>query len=286
MKRMDARTLNRQQLSEKRQQVIALYQSGMAIKAIMRETGLCRQTVDRAIQRHHAGDTQTPDARGNKKGSGQLLSEDFQSRICDEVFSRRPWQLGIDLRHYVWTRDTVQTLILKRCGIDVSNRVMRNYLQRWGITPDTKKPRLERCTPTIRIWLMAHYPVVEAQAQSEGAKILWLSQHTAITHPFRTDEQKRNKHILMGVVDHRDALSWLIMSGIADANNQIRWLEALMKEYPKQKLFLIRHDEILFKTDEVNDWLQKHQDRIVLVPDLKNRPPASPASPGNSAEVL
>lgn len=203
---MDARKLTAEQSSEIRQKVVTLHQAGMAIKDIMLETGLCRQAVDRTIKRHQAGETQTPQARGKKQGSGQLLSEECQSSICDQVFSRRPWQLGMDVGGYLWTRESLQALILKQYGIEVSERVMRIYLQRWGIKQNTHKSRIERCTPTIRTWLMTHYPVVEAIAQSEGAKILWLCRHITIPHPFGANQQKRKKHTLMSVVDHRDSL--------------------------------------------------------------------------------
>ena len=71
--------------------------------------------------------------RGNKTGDGRRLTPEQEHLIQRKIIDKDPDQLKLDFA--LWTRGTVQQLILQETKIDLPMRPVGDYLQRWGFTP-------------------------------------------------------------------------------------------------------------------------------------------------------
>ena len=110
MKKLDARKLSQKQLLKKRQQVIRLYEEQLPVMKIVEETGLSWPAVNVAIKSHKENSSLEPAPRGRKQGTGRRLSEEQETRICNIIYRKRPWQVGLRIssrKLFLWNRDAV-----------------------------------------------------------------------------------------------------------------------------------------------------------------------------------
>ena len=190
MKKIDARKLSLKQLLEKRQRVISLFQAGTPIMKIVEESGLSWPAVNVAIKRHKENSSLEPSRRGRKQGTGRILSEEQEARLCNIIYRKRPWQVGLrssSRKLSLWNRDAVRQLIEQECGIKLSVRGGAKYLERWGfplmkrLPSNEKKPRPRNyCAWYIERWLKANYDEIENRAKAENKVIYWVSKKTVI----------------------------------------------------------------------------------------------------------
>src|SRR5262249_13347497 len=115
------------------------------------------------------------DRTGRPVGSGRFLSDQQAERVKSHIDFHAPEEVGIP--HALWTRRAVRDLIRNEFGIDLAERTVGLYLRRWGYT--SKRPA--RCSrkqdpDEVAQWLAETYPALEAQAEREGAEILWADE--------------------------------------------------------------------------------------------------------------
>ena len=93
-------------------------------------------------------------------------------RIRRIVVDRCPDQLKLPFA--LWTREAVQRLIRKECGIAMPIRTVGEYLKRWNFTPQKPlKQAYERDPEAVRQWVEEEYPAIETRAKQEGCEIHW-----------------------------------------------------------------------------------------------------------------
>jgi transposase len=105
-------------------------------------------------------------------GSGRVLSDAKAEHLQRLLRTHQPEELGIAAP--LWTRRAVRDLIRQECGLDLAERTVGRYLQRWGFT--LKRPRRharDQDPDEVRQWLEETYPAIEARAEREGAEIHW-----------------------------------------------------------------------------------------------------------------
>ncbi len=180
--KVDARSQTRDQLEQRRKDVVRLYQDGVPVMQIADCIGLGWSAVNEAIQLFKVGGESAlkPAARGRKQGNGRKLTDEQAAETRRLIRLKRPW--FYKLKDSLWSRKTVSELIDKRLGVQLSDRVANKYLNSWGIeTKRGGKQAPERCSQEVREWLDIRYSLVEEQAHKEGATIYWLNK------PLRLD---------------------------------------------------------------------------------------------------
>src|SRR5439155_17056352 len=71
----------------------------------------------------------------------------------------------------------VRDLIRQELGIDLAQRTVGQYLRRWGYTSKRPSRQARHQDPDeVEQWLLETYPAIEAQAEREGAEILWTDE--------------------------------------------------------------------------------------------------------------
>jgi len=268
MGKIDARKLTRKQLHRKRQEVIRLFQEKIPVMKIVEKTGLSWPAVNAAIKRHQENLSLEPSPRGRKQGTGRILSEEQEIRICNIIYKKRPWQVGFRVfsrKLSLWNRDAVRRLIEKECEIKLSVRGVAKYLERWGfpLMKKHQRPR-ERCPWYIKRWLAVNYSEIENRAKTENKGIYWLSRKTVIP-----GGSKRRKLAMISAISSQGKEHWLIIKGPFTQMKQINFLQALASEQMKP-LILIRNNSDYFTEKEVLDWIGENKKIEVFPPVLPN----------------
>lgn len=272
----DARKLNRPALQRKRIEVIRLHQDAVPVMQIVSRTGLSWGTVNTTINRYLAeGESAlVPQARGRKTGSGRVLTPEQEVEIR-QCMRKRPMQLR--LPGLFWNRNLLVQLIKLRTGCEFSARVVGHYLKRWGLVlPHANRPLPAQCTPTVRRWLADQYAAIEQQAQTSGAEILWLFRplrlessswiRSATAADERVGTAKPMKFSGVFAANNQGKQRWIIHKDSFTAKLQIAFLKALLKDIRRKPLILIRTSELVYRNQEVMDWLEARQERIKLYP--------------------
>jgi transposase len=170
----DARELSDDVLEALRLRALRGCELGLTEVQVAELLGVARETVCRwwsAYAGH--GVPALPHRRsGRPVGSGRVLSDAKAEHLQRLLRTHQPEELGIAAP--LWTRRAVRDLIRQECGLDLAERTVGRYLQRWGFT--LKRPRRharDQDPDEVRQWLEETYPAIEARAEREGAEIHW-----------------------------------------------------------------------------------------------------------------
>jgi transposase len=272
MKKVDARKLSRKMLHKKRKQVISLFQAGTPIMKIVEETGLSWPAVKVAIQSHEENLSLEPSRRGKKQGTGRVLSEEQEARLCKIIYKKRPWQVRLRIssrKLSLWNRDAVRQLIEQECGIKLSVRCVAKYLERWGfpLMKQNQRPR-ERCPWYIERWLAEYYNEIENRAKTENMGIYWVCKKTVIPVKNKQMPQKNpipNKLSMISAISNQGKEHWVIIKGIYNQERQINFLKALVSDQMKP-ITLIRNNSDYYTEKPVLDWVEEN--KIEVFPPL------------------
>ena len=281
LEKRDARKLSRQELQERRTQVIALFVEGVPVMQIVQRCGLSWTAVNAAIQRYKAGgsDALLPDSRGRKEGTGRLLTEAQERTVCQYISRRRPWFYG--LKDTLWSADTVSQLIEKKLDIRLSERSVANYLKRWGLMKDAvKKKPLDRCSTKVKAWLQTHYEDILQKVQQENAEIYWISSPTKIKAKIFNVikySRKENEEIdnntksrsVVSVINSRGRVYWVVLNGSFTPERQINLMKNISKSTDK-RVYLIRCNEKVMANSNCYHWVRDTENikNLELLPKL------------------
>lgn len=175
VKTADARTLPPTAQEDLRRKAIAARRAGQSVTAVAGLFGVSRQAVYNWQARHAAGGAAGLAARKRGKPPAPKLSSRQAARIRRMIRNRHPEQLLLPFA--LWTREAVQQLMARQCGVAVSIRTVGRYLKDWGFTPQRPaRKALEQNPVAVRRWLREEYPQVAARAKRENAAILWGDQ--------------------------------------------------------------------------------------------------------------
>lgn len=281
MEKRDARKLTRDELHERRLEVVRFYEEGVPVMRIVERTGLSWSAVSTTIKRYQTGGESVlrPAVRGRKQGTGRTLTDAQEIEICRLIRARRPWFYR--LKNSLWDREAVRQLIEQKYGVNMSERVTGNCLKRWGLAPKKSTRReYDRCTEDIQQWLDVHYAELEQQAQDEDAEIYWVRKRAVIDadvwRPKRilsdqlpetgVSSEPRKKLSMVAVVTNQGKVRWVTIVGSFDSKDQIQFMEALIRDTRKKTLFLIRSGWDTFCSPNFMAWVEASANRVKLFP--------------------
>lgn len=274
--RIDIRKLEPTAREQLRRTVIRLHQRGHKQSVIAQELGLRRPTVSGWIAKVKAGRGVKEARRGRPLGDGRKLTPAQEERIRQDIVDKTPDQRK--LRFALWNAQAVRALIKAHFLINLPVRSVRNYLKRWGFTPQRPLKRaFEQKPPAVRKWLETDYPAIAARAKREGAEIHW-GDETAVssvehyprgyaprgkTPVLVLSQAKRERINLLAAITNRGALRFMMYRNTLTAEVLIQFLERLLREAGR-KVFLILDNLRGHHSRKVRDWLADELDRIDL----------------------
>lgn len=274
--RIDIRKLEPAAREQLRRTVIRLHKRGHKQSIIAQELGLRRPTVSGWIAKVKAGRGVKEARRGRPLGDGRKLTPAQEERLRQDIVDKTPDQRK--LRFALWNAQAARALIQAHFLIDLPVRSVRNYLKRWGFTPQRPLKRaFEQKPQAVRKWLETDYPAIAARAKREGAEIHW-GDETAVsslehyprgyaprgkTPVLVLSQSKRERINLISAIPNRGALRFMMSRNTRTAEVLIQFLERLIREAGR-KVFLILDNLRVHHSRKVRDWLADELDHIEL----------------------
>jgi transposase len=251
--------------------------------------GVTRETVSRWWTAYRTGGVDTlPRARtGRPLGSGRFVADEQATRIRSLIDENTPEELGI--ASALWTRRAVRDLIRKELSIELAERTVGKYLQRWGYTSKKPARHARKQDPDeVAHWLATTYPAIEKQAENENAEIHWCDETgvAADQHPGsgyspkgeRTTIDVPGPHIRMNQVStitNEGSVRFMTYRGTMNAALFLVFLGRLLRSTSK-KIFLITDRLKAHEDATVHSWVEAHKDRIQLFYLPKYSPEMNP----------
>ena len=207
-----------------------------------------------------------------KLGQHRKLSKLQEVEVFDLITRRRPFQLGFKIpyrksKRYLWTRDLVKQLIMKKYEVQLTDSGLVNYLSRWGFPKMNNKDSKLGVDKTTQDWLKLHLATTLGRGKEENANIIWLG-HIALINLHPCIIEKLNKFTFIPIISKQGRLNWLTVRGNFTVAREVMFLKSLVGQSHK-KIFLIRKTAKHFYRPLVMDWLNKNQDLIEIFPPPK-----------------
>ena len=274
----DARSLNHEELYERRKQTILLFKKGILNRGeIAQVVGVGRGVVGRWITMWKEGGMKAlkTNPRGRRHGTGRTLSPSQEKKLKKCLIEKYPEQYKMDFA--LWTRGAVRELIKELYGIKMPIRTVGHYLKQWGFTPQKPvKHAYERDEKRVRTWMKETYPEVVRKAKSEGAEIHW-GDETGIKSedqvgrgyapkgktPVRKCSGRREKINMISSITNQGKVRFMFYEGAMNAERFIIFLRRLVRAV-KRKVYLILDNLRVHHSYLVRDWVEARKEQIEL----------------------
>ena len=255
---------------------IRLHRRGPSQTAIAEELGLRRAPISGWLAQARAGHGVKEAKRGRPLGQGRKLTPAQEQRLRQAIVDLTPDQRKLSFA--LWNAQAVRALIKVDFAIDLPVRSVRNYLKRWGFTPQRPLKRaFEQKPEAVQKWLTEEYPTIAVRAKREGAQICW-GDETAVsslehyprgyaptgqTPALVLSRSKRQRINLISAISNQGTLRFMLYRHTLRAKVLIKFLGRLIRE-ADQKVFLILDNLRVHHSVKVHQWLVDKSERIEL----------------------
>ena len=277
MQKTDARKLSCEaQEALRKRVVISVIEKGLQQKEAAAIFDVTTRIITKWIKKYRQEGIEglSKKKQGRPKSSGKLAGWQV-SWISRAITDKCPDQLKLPFM--LWTREAVQQLIRERFDIEYSLPTISRLLKRWGFTP--QKPvrfAYERNDQKITHWLKTEYPEIKKQAQKENAEIHWGDEMGV-----RSDDQvgrsfskkgktpvikktgKRFKCNMISTVTNSGKNRFMIYQDSFTVEVFLRFLRRLIYKSDR-KIYLIVDNLKVHHAYKVQDWLEKHKEKIAV----------------------
>jgi transposase len=274
MKTKDFRSMSPDAQEVIRRQAVQMVQEGKSQTETALQLGISRQAVNGWMKTFESKGASGLKAktRGRPKGKGRL--QPWQAgKIVQAIEGRCPDQL--QLPFFLWTRQAVAELIMRRYGIKLSVWTVGRLLHHWGFTPQKPVRRAYEQDPeAVRRWLEEEYPAIVKLGKGLKAMILWgdemgvRSDHQAGTTygrrghtPVIPGTGKRFRCNMISAISNRGKMAFMIFRGRFNGKVFIQFLRRLVRQVPGG-IILIVDSLPAHKESRVQAWLERNKKRI------------------------
>jgi transposase len=213
--------------------------------------------------------------RGVKPGVGSKLNEEQLGMVRDTVISRTPDELGMS--YTLWTSKVVKEYVKKEFQVSYAERSMRDVMSKLGFTAQKPITRAYKRDPKkVAIWLERDYPEIKQLASKEGARIYWgdeMGLHSTDNRgrmyspkgitPVVKNAGSRFKFNMIAAISPQGFMNWMVFSDDFTAKQFIDFLGRLIRQI-NQKIFLILDNHKVHHCKRVQNYIDKHKDKIRL----------------------
>ena len=278
MNTTDARSLSPAAQEALRKRAVAAVVGGMKQCDVATAFGVSAYIVSQWMKRYRAEGEAALTARpkGPAKGTRTLLTPTQAKQIRQMIVDKCPEQLKLPF--YLWTREAVQQLILRKCGVTVSINTVGNYLRAWGFTVQKPVRRAyEQNSAAVQRWLVEEYPALVTRAKAEKAIIYWGDEMG-----LRSDDQVGRSYGLRGqtpvipgtgqrfgcnmisAITNLGHLSFQVFEGSFNVKVFLGFLTRLIK-HAKRKVILIVDGHPVHRAKLVQAWREQHKDAVEII---------------------
>lgn len=274
----DARSLSPAAQEALRKRAVQAVMGGMKQKVVAAALGVSAYIVSQWMKAYRAGGESALNARkkGPAKGTGARLTAAQAATIKKLIRDKCPEQLKLPF--YLWTREAVQDLILRKYGVRVAIRTVGNYLRDWGFTVQKPVRRAyEQNAAAVERWLTDEYPALQRRAKAEKAIIYWGDEMG-----LRSDDQlgrsygvrgqtpvilgtgKRFRCNMLSAVTNQGHLCFQVFEGSFTVKVFLGFLRRLSKQ-AQRKVIVIVDGHPVHRAKLVQAWRAKHQAEVEIV---------------------
>ena len=211
--------------------------------------------------------------QGRKTGEKRILSPEKEQEIMSIIVDKDPMQLK--LKGCMWTRNNIRDLIKEKYHIDMKLSTLGYYLARWGFSVQRPVKRAyKQDQEQIDKWLNDEFPGITKRAKAENAEI-YFGDETNIQNtmnymrgyapkgktPVVKVEAQKFKINMLSAISKRGKLRFMLYKENMTSQKLIDFMGRLIRDVTK-KVFLILDNLRVHHSKHVQEWLEKHKDRI------------------------
>lgn len=214
-----------------------------------------------------------PQKRGRSAGEKRILTPEQEKEIQKIIVEKDPMQLKF--KDCMWTRKNIAELIFQKYKIEIKLSTLGYYLQRWGFSVQRPiKRAYKQDQAKIDKWLNEEFPGITARAEAENAEI-FFGDETNIQNtcnymrgyapkgktPVVKVESQKFKVNMLSAISKRGKLRFMLYKDNMNAEKLIDFMGRLIRDVNK-KVFLVLDNLRVHHSKKVQEWLDKHKDRI------------------------
>lgn len=223
--------------------------AGESPENIAKVLGYNRGCVYEWLRKYHEGGFE---ALKTRKISGRppKLTERQKQQVFDIVTSKNPLQLKFPFA--LWTCAMVQTLILDKFGVEMSEVSVGRLLRSLGLTPQRPLRRAwQQDEKRVDRWLKEEFPAIKQEAKKVGGTIYFGDEagirsdyHSGTTWavkgqtPVVRTSGSRHKLNMISAITAKGTMRFMTVKGNLTTDRFIEFLERLIKNQGKP-VFLI-----------------------------------------------
>jgi transposase len=241
---------------------------------VMDSLGLCRTSIYPWLRRYRDQGVEAL-AERISQGPEPKFSEKQRQQVRRWILGKDPRQHGFDFG--LWTRRIVQTLILKKKGVELCLTSVGKLLASLEITPQKPLRRAyERDPVAVERWRMEDYPKLRKRAKKLGAMIFFLDEagfqsdpplgrtyglkgHT----PVVASSGQRQSINVISAINASGAFWAATYTGKLDAESFVIFLRNFMKGR-RTKVFLVVDGHPAHKAKVVKEYVAQTKGRLEL----------------------
>ena len=213
--------------------------------------------------------------RGRPEGSCRTLDEEQERQVKRMIVDKTPEQLKMPFA--LWTRQAVQELIERTCGVKMPIRSIGNYLARWGFTPQRPRKRAYEQQPAaIKQWLRETYPGIAKRAKQQRGQVMWCDE-TGISSedrrgrgyapqgctPIAGTQAARFSVSMISAITNRGKLRFMVYRRGLKIAIFLKFLQRLIRS-TNQKIFLVLDNLQVHRSKAVREWVEQRNAQIEM----------------------
>ena len=197
------------------------------------------------------------------------------AELMMDVSQKTPDELGLD--YALWNSKIIQEYVEKKYGIRYHRRSIRKIMTRLGFTAQKPMKMAQQRNPKkVKAWLETAYPKIKVKAMQEGARIYWgdemgiqTTDNRARTYglkgktPIIKKNISRIKCNMLAIISPQGFMNWTVFKENFDSDKFITFLARIIRQID-QKIFLILDNHPVHKSRKVQDYVEKHKEKLEL----------------------
>lgn len=262
---------------EIRKSIIRLWKNGRKDDEIAEILDVSERHVRSVKKQYSEGGIKAirPKKRGRSVGDKRILTPEQEKEIQNLIIENDPMQLKF--KECMWNRKNIAELIYQKYKIKIKPSTLGYYLQRWGFSVQRPVKRAyKQDEKQIDNWLNKEFPGITKRAEAENAEIFFGDetniQNTCSylkgyapkgkTPVVRTETQKFKVNML-SAVSKRGKLRFVLYKDNMNSDKLIDFMRRLVHDSNK-KVFLILDNLRVHHSKKVQEWVEKHKEKIEI----------------------
>jgi len=245
----------------RKQAVIDVVEGGEAPKDVIRILGITESRLYEWLGKYRSGGLEALDSLPHP-GKKPLLSQDQAAWVAEMVCNKAPRDFGYETK--LWTRGIIAELIEQQFGIALSKSTTGRLLRRLDLSYQKARKRSYQQDPDkVKQWLNEKFPIIQQQAQREGAIIYCYTWGKIGDTPVVEDTGARFGLNVISAISVEGELRFHIEKDNVNSEIFVAYLKQIVRNEPRP-VFLIVDSHPAHLGQPVIDYVESTQGQLHL----------------------